>query len=101
MFRMMETPLRIDGRAALKLGDVADHLAGGRTAAGLGDMDFADKRVDDVAGQVCAVGRGDRRALLALEVIVQDELVVVLGQDQVDSRALVIARGTRGGRREQ
>ena len=53
--------------------------------------DMAGQRVDDVAGQMRAVGRGDRRALLALEVIVQDEFVVVPGQDQVDAGALEIA----------
>ena len=37
-----------------------------------------------------AVGRGQRGALLALEIIVQDEFAVVLGKDQVDAGSLEI-----------
>jgi hypothetical protein len=70
---------------------VTDHGAGGRgAAAGVGDFDMTGQRVDQGAGQMRAVGRGKRLVLLALEVVVQDEFVIVLRQDQVDARALEI-----------
>src|SRR5262249_34445437 len=47
--------------------------------------------VDDIAGEMSAVGRGDRGALRALEVIMQDEFLVRLRQDQVDAGALELA----------
>ena len=59
-------------------------------AAGVAVLDIAGERVDEVAGQMRAVGRGQRLVLLALEVVMQDELAVVAGQDQVDARALEI-----------
>jgi hypothetical protein len=52
---------------------------------------MAGKRIDDITGEVSAIGRGQRRALLALEVIVQDQLLVVVGQDQVDARPLEVS----------
>ncbi len=79
------------GRAADELGDVADHLGGIRRASGLGNFDVTGQCVDDVAGELGAVGRGECRALLALEVVVQDQLVVVLGKHQVDAGPLEIA----------
>ena len=49
------------------------------------------KRVDDVAGEMGAIGRRQRGALLALEVILQDQFAVVPGQDQVDAGSLEIS----------
>jgi len=46
---------------------------------------MAGERVDEIAGQMRAIGRGQRRALLAPEVIVKHQFGVVLGQDQVDA----------------
>jgi hypothetical protein len=37
-----------------------------------------------------SVGRGQRLVLLALEVVVQDEFIVVVGQDEVAARTLEI-----------
>ena len=69
-----------DARAALQLGNVGDHLARGRIVGGLGDIDLADQRLDDVGGgQTRAVGGSQRRAVSALEVIVQDVFVGVPG----------------------
>ncbi len=69
---------------------MADHGGDAGAAVGLGIFDMAGQRVDEVAGEVGAVGRRQRGALLALEVILQDQFVVVLGQDQVDAGSLEI-----------
>ena len=60
-------------------------------AVGLRELGVPGQRVDDVAGEVGAIGRGQRGALLALEVIVQHEFAVAAGEDQVDARALEVA----------
>jgi len=84
---------------------VADHLAGARAAASLCELLVAGKRIDDVAGEMGAIGRRQRGALLALEVILQDQFAVVPGQDQVDAGSLEIplnsscASGTTMARR--
>ena len=79
------------GRGAGELGDVADHLADARAAIGLRELSMAGQRVDDIAGEMGAIGRGQRGALLALEVVMQHEFVVVLGQDQIDAGPLEVA----------
>jgi hypothetical protein len=56
---------------------MADNLADARAAVRLGELNVPCERVDNIAGQVGAIGRRQRGALLALEVIVQDQLVVV------------------------
>ena len=91
LFRMIETPLRIAVAVPDELGDMADDLAGARAAVGLRVLTCAGQRVDDVAGEMGAIGRRQRGALLALEVIVQDQFVVVLGKDQVDAGPLEVA----------
>src|SRR6266404_2644030 len=78
-------------RAADELGEVADHLAGARAAASLCELLVAGKRVDDVAGKMGTIGRRQRGALLALEVILQHQFAVVPGQDQVDAGSLEIS----------
>ena len=80
------------GRVARQLGDMADD--GGRdagAAVGLRELGVPGQRVDEVAGEVGAIGRGQRGALLALEVLMQDELAVAVGEDQVDARPLEVA----------
>jgi len=67
---------------------VADDLGRGNAGGGLRNLDMAGERVDDVAGQVGAIGRGERRALFAPEIIVNDEVVPVMGQHEVETRAL-------------
>ena len=79
------------GRGARELGDVADDLASVVDVRGLRVFDMARKRVDDVAGEMSAVGRRQRCAVLALEVIVHDQFVVVLGKDQVDAGPLEVS----------
>ena len=54
-------------------------------------MHMAGECVDDVAGEVRAVGRGDRRALVAPEIIVNDEIVPIMGQHEIETGALEIA----------
>ena len=49
------------------------------------------QRVDKIAAEVGAIGRRKRSALLALEVILQDQFVVVLGKNQVDAGPLEIS----------
>ena len=78
------------GRGFGELGDVADDLARGRGAARLAVLNMTGERVDEIAGQVSAIGGCQRRALLALEVIVKDQFAVVVGQDQVDARPLEV-----------
>ncbi len=51
----------------------------------LGIFDMAGQRLDDIAGEMGAIGRRQRRALLALEVIVQDQLLIVSRKDQIDA----------------
>ena len=79
-FRMIETPLRIAVAVPVELGDVTDDLGHAGAAVGLRELGVAGQRVDDVAGEVGAIGRGQRRPLLALEVIVQHHFVAVAGQ---------------------
>ena len=91
-FRMIETPLRI--AVALPVSLVTWPMTCGATlgaAVGLRELGVTGQRVDDVAGEMGAIGRGQRRALLALEVVVQDQFAVVAGQDEVDARALEVA----------
>ena len=67
---------------------------GGRdagAAVGLRELGVPGQRVDDVAGEVGAIGRGQRGAFLALEVLAQHELLVATGEDQVDARPLEVA----------
>ena len=66
-------------------------LTGRRRAAGLRDLDRAGQRLDNIGGEMGAIGRGQCRVLLALEVIMQDDLVAVVGQNQVDAASLEIA----------
>ena len=74
------------GRVAIQLGDMADHLGHAGAAVGLRKLGIAGQRVDDVAGEVGAIGRSQRRPLLALEVVMQDEFAVLSGQNEVDAR---------------
>ena len=91
-FRMIETPLRI--AVALPASLVTWPMSCGRdagAAVGLRELGMPGQRVDDVAGEVGAIGRSQRGALLALEVVMQDELAVVAGENQVDARPLEVA----------
>ena len=67
---------------------MADDLAAARIAAGLRILNLAGQRVDDIAGEMSAVGRGQRRVLLALEVIMQDEFAAVAGKNEIDTGTL-------------
>ena len=67
---------------------------GGRdagAAVGLRELRVPGQRVDDVAGEVGAIRRGQRGAFLALEVLGQHDLAVTAGEDQVDAGALEVA----------
>ena len=62
------------GRVARQLGDMADDRGRDAGAAvGLRELGVPGQRVDDVTGEVGAVGRGQRGAFLALEVLAQHE----------------------------
>src|SRR5262249_30724705 len=75
-----------NGGAAGELGDMADDVVDARVhTAGLTELRIAGQCVDDVTGQKRAIGRGQRGVLGALKVVMQDELVVVPGKDQVDA----------------
>ncbi|HEX3116702.1 MAG TPA: hypothetical protein VHQ48_14585 [Bradyrhizobium sp.] len=70
---------------------MADHVTGARAAVGLRELLIAGQRADDIAGEVRAIGRRQRGALLALEVILQNQFVAVPGKHQVDAGPLEIA----------
>jgi hypothetical protein len=70
---------------------VADDLARGLSIAGLADLNLADQGLDDVSSQMRAIRRRNRGAFLALEIIVQDKIVMILGNDQVVPGPLEIA----------
>ena len=71
---------------------MADHRGRDAGAAvGLRKLGVPGQRVDDVAGEVGTIGGSQRRPLLALEVVMQDELAVVAGENQVDARSLEVA----------
>ena len=91
LFRMIETPLRIAVAVPVSLVTWPITWAGARAAVGLRVFGVAGQRVDEIAGEMRAIGRRQRRALLALEVIVQDQFVVVAGKDEVDAGPLEIA----------
>ena len=91
-FRMIETPLRI--AVALPASFVTWPISCGATLAlpsACANWGVPGQCIDDVAGEVSAIGRGQRGAFLALEVIMENEFVVVLGEDQVDARPLEVA----------
>ncbi len=67
---------------------MTDNLAGAGTAACLRIVDVADQRVDNIPGEMSAVGRRQRRALLALEIIMEDQCPIVAGKDQIDAGPL-------------
>ena len=69
---------------------MADNLAGIGRARGLRVVDFPGQRADDVTVQMGAVGRGQRGAFLAPEIIMHDKIVVVLGEDQIDTGSLEV-----------
>ena len=90
-FRTIETPLRI--AVALPVSLVTWPISCGATLAlpsACANWVCPAQRVDDVAGEVGAVGRGQRGALLAPEVLAQHELAVAIGEDQVDAGPLEV-----------
>ena len=85
------------GRVARQLGDMADELRRDAGAAvGLRELGVPAQRVDEVAGEMGAVGRGQCGALLALEVLLQETSRSPLLR-QVDARPLEIAGGRAMG----
>ena len=70
---------------------MTDDLGDAGAAVGLRIFDLAGQRADDVAGEVGAVGRRQCGALFALEVVMQDQFVVVLGKHQIDAGPLEVA----------
>ena len=70
---------------------MADDLRRGGTGRGLRILDVTRERADDVAGEVGAIGRGDRGALVAPEIIVNDEVMAVVRQHEIETRALELA----------
>jgi hypothetical protein len=64
---------------------------GARAAVGLRVFDVTSQSVDEIAGKMSAVGRRQSRALLALEVIVQNQLSIGAGKNKIDAGPLKIA----------
>ena len=60
-------------------------------AVSLGIIDMAGQRIDEIAGQVGAIGRCQRRVLFALEVIVNDELAAIAGKNEIDTGAFEVS----------
>ncbi|MBA7701162.1 hypothetical protein ES703_109894 [subsurface metagenome] len=79
------------GGVAGQLGDVTDDLDNAGVAVGLRHLDVAGQRIDKMAGEEGAVGRGKRRVLVALEVILKPQLLVALADDEVAAAALEVA----------
>jgi hypothetical protein len=76
------------GRGAGELGHMADDLARARIAAGLRILNLTGKRIDEIPGEMGAIGRCQRRMFLALEVIVQNEFAAVAGENEINTCAL-------------
>ncbi len=70
---------------------MTDDLRGRSSAAGLGDLHVPRERVDDLTGEMGPVGGGDRRALVALEIVLDDEFAPVMGQHEIDAGAFELA----------
>nr|WP_312015475.1 hypothetical protein [Bradyrhizobium manausense] len=70
---------------------MADDLRRSGAGRSLRDLNVTGERTDNVAGEMGAVGRCDRRALVALEIIVNDELVAVMREHEIEARALEVA----------
>ncbi len=70
---------------------MADDLRRSRAGPGLRDLNITRERADDIAGEMRAVRRGDRRALVAPKIIVNDELVAVMREHEIETRALEVA----------
>ena len=79
------------GRIARQLGDMADEGGDAGAAVGLRELGVTGQRVDEVAGEVSAIGRSQRGALLAPEVIMQHQFAVAVGEDQIEARPLEVA----------
>ena len=60
-------------------------------AVGLRELGVTGQRVDEVTGEVSAIWGSQRGAFLALEVLMQDEFAVAVGEDEVDARPLEVA----------
>jgi hypothetical protein len=80
-----------NGGAAGELGDMADDLGGGGAAVGLRDLHMAGQHFDRLAGEIGAVGRSQRRALVALEIVRQHQFLVIPGDDEVEAGPLEVA----------
>ena len=70
---------------------MADHLADAGATVGLRVVDVAGQRIDEIAGEMSAIGRRQRGPLLALEVIMQDQFLAIFGQDEVNAGSLEVA----------
>lgn len=86
---MIETPLRT--AVAVPASFVTDNLVDAGAAVRLGIFDVAGQRVDDIAGEMGSIRRCQRDMFLALEVVVQDQFLIVIGNDQIDAGPLEIA----------
>ena len=80
-----------NGRASGEFRYMADDLGGIRRSSSLGVLTMPCQRVDKIAGEMGAIGRRQRGAILALEVILQHQFVVALGKNEVDAGALEIS----------
>jgi len=74
---MIENAVADRGRGSRQLGHVTDDLGNAGAAVGLRKLGVPGQRVDNVAGEMGAIGRSQRRPLLTLEVIMQDDFMAV------------------------
>ena len=91
LFRMIETPLRIAVAVPASLVTWPITLPAPALPSAWAYWTWPVSALTMIAGEMGAIGRRQRGALLALEVIVQDQFVVVLGKDQVDAGPLEVA----------
>ena len=70
---------------------MADNFVDARAAVGLRVFHMTGQRVDEIPGEVGAIRGRQRSAFFALEVIMQDQFLVVLGKNEVDAGSLEIS----------
>ena len=69
---------------------MADDLRAVGSDCGLSVLDVTYERIDDIAGELRPIGRGQRSPFLASEIIMHDQFVAVFREDEINARALVI-----------
>ena len=70
---------------------MADDLVGARIAVGLRVFDVTGQGIDEIAGKMSTVGRRQGRALIALEVIVQNKFSIRAGKNKISAGSVKVS----------